>query len=84
MDQAKAAAASRSALTAANLAIVNSAPGQAPRWAITAKPYLQAIADNNYGLEDPEMCVLYALNNLTTWRGETARAVKRMLNEAIK
>jgi hypothetical protein len=42
-----------------------------PRMAY-AKPYLRAMANQDYGLEDPVMVVLYALDNLTSWRGEDA------------
>jgi hypothetical protein len=83
MDQQLAAEAALPALIACNMAIVNSAPTKRPFWAISAKPYLRAIVDNNYGMEDPTMCVLYALNNLHQWRGEEARQVKKMLNKSI-
>lgn len=82
MNQELAAKAAREAFYAACRAIIESP--KLPRWAITAKPYLKAIKDNDYGLEDPVMCVLYALNNLHNWRGEQARRVKLQLNEAIK
>lgn len=84
MNQTLASQAAFTALREANLAILNSTPKTLPRWAITAKPYLKAIAYNDYGLEDPKSCVLYALNNLHNWRGATARKVKADLNEAIK
>lgn len=84
MNQTLASQAAATALLEANLAILNSTPKTLPQWAITAKPYLKAIAYNDYGLEDPEACVLYALNNLHNWRGPTARKIKADLNEAIK
>lgn len=87
MDQKRAAEAAGRAYKEANLAIVRAgaSPGRRlPNWAITAKPYLKAVRDNDYGLEDPVMCVLYALNNMTSWRGETARQVKAELNASIK
>ena len=84
MNQQLASDAARIALVAVNMAILNSRPTTLPGWALHSKPYLRAIADNNYGLEDPTMCVLYALNNLTGWRGDVARRVKKSLNEAIK
>lgn len=84
MNQALAAQWAFVALREANLAILNSRPNSIPHWAITAKPYLKAVAYNDYGYEDPVMCVLYALNNMTSWRGATARKVKLELNEAIK
>ncbi len=84
MNQKLAAQAAYEAFYAACKAIVSSKPGKLPRWVITAKPYLKAIKDNDYGLEDPVMCVLYALNNMQGWKGEQARRVKAQLNEAIK
>ena len=85
MDQRIAATAAREALFAANPAILAAPPfAKAPRWAMTSRPYLRAIVYNDYGLEDPVMCVLYALNNLHNWRGPIARKVKQELNEAIK
>lgn len=84
LNQTLASQAAAVALREANLAILNSTPKTLPQWAVTAKPYLKAIAYNDYGLEDPESCVLYALNNMTSWRGADARRIKAMLNEAIK
>lgn len=55
-----------------------------PLWTIWALPYLEAIAEDYYGTDDPTTVVLYALSNLSGWRGETARQVKLQLNEAIK
>ena len=54
-----------------------------------AKPYLNAMfslesVDDNYGWESGKGIVLYFLANATTWRGETARAVKAELNKRIK
>jgi len=75
----------RAALIHLNLAIIGSkGPGQIPKWCITAKPYLRAIADINYGLEDPTMCVLYALNNMTSWRGPDAKSIKAIFNSLIQ
>lgn len=84
MDQTKASEAAYIALFHANRAILNSTPKTMPAWTITAEPYLKAIAYNDYGVEDPKSCVLYALNNLHSWHGEAARATKALLNEAIK
>ena len=85
MDQKEASFWAFQALNAANLAILNNAmKNRRPQmWAVSSKPYLRAIAFNDYGLEDPVMCVLYALNNMTAWRGEQARMVKAKLNAAI-
>lgn len=46
-----------------------------------AKPYVDAMAQMDrvtepYGLDPGYEMVLYALSNLQTWRGETARRVK--------
>jgi len=71
-------------LTILNLRIVSSHPNQIPYWCYNAKPYLKAIRDNDYGMDDPTMCVLYALSNLTSWRGEAARTLKAELNRLIK
>jgi hypothetical protein len=54
-----------------------------------AKPYLQAMfyVDNlsdRYGLEDGKTQVIYFLSNASTWRGETAKAVKKELNKRLK
>ena len=84
MDQALAAEAAREALIHVNKRILESTPTTLPKWTITAKPYLKAIAAENYGYEDPEMCVLYALDNLSSWRGDDARRIKAALNTAIK
>lgn len=85
MNQQLAANAARLALIHLNNRIINSTgPKDLPFWCVSSKPYLRAIADDNYGLEDPKMCVLYALNNLTQWRGEDARMVKLQLKESIK
>ena len=84
MNKTLASQAAAIALWEANLAILNSTPKPPPIWAVAAKPYLKAISYNDYGLEDPKVCVLYALCNLHTWRGPTARKIKADLNEAIK
>lgn len=83
MDQAKAAEAARIALTYIATYVLTSTKPGLPGWVIHSKPYLKAIKNNDYGLEDPKMCVLYALNNLHNWRGEVARRVKAQLKESI-
>lgn len=50
----------------------------------SAVPYVNAMRsldtlDDNYGDDDAESVVIYALSNLSTWRGETATRVKREL-----
>ena len=54
-----------------------------------AKPYLEALeclssVDDAYGMENGRGIVAYFLSNATTWRGETARAVKAELKAALK
>lgn len=54
-----------------------------------AKPYLAAMltlenVEQDYIHESGTMIVGYFLCNATTWRGETARRVKKELNAMIK
>lgn len=85
MNQHKAAQAAHTAIIEASKRVVRSkSPQDTPRWIFRSIPYLKAIRANDYGLEDPEMCVLYALNNMVGWKGDVARQVKKELNEAIK
>lgn len=54
-----------------------------------AVPYLDAMAtlnsiEENYFLDSGRSIVAYFLSNATTWRGETARAVKKELNKMLK
>lgn len=85
MDQQKAAEAARIALVhIAHRVLDTQSLSQIPGWIIHSKPYLKAIRNGDYGLEDPKMCVLYALNNLHNWRGNVARKVKTMLKESIE
>jgi hypothetical protein len=54
-----------------------------------ALPYLKAMSTlnsvkDNYGLDSGQSVVMYFLSNATSWRGETARAVKKELNRRIK
>ena len=54
-----------------------------------AVPYLQALyaledLDDMYGFEHADMIVARFLNNATTWRGETARAIKKELKAMLK
>lgn len=74
------------ALAACNDALrkSNLDPTRTPKWSLTARPWLSAIYLKDYGLEDPVMAVLYALNNLQGWRGETARMVKAALNAEVE
>jgi len=54
-----------------------------------AKPYLDAMGSlneisDNYMFDSGESVVLYFLSNARTWRGDTAKAVKKELNKRLK
>jgi hypothetical protein len=54
-----------------------------------AKPYLSAMStlnsiNDNYGMDSGRSIVAYFLSNATTWRGETAKRVKKELNDMLK
>ncbi len=54
-----------------------------------AKPYIQAMQslnsiNDNYGMDSADSVIRYFLGNATTWRGETARRVKKELNDMLK
>ena len=54
-----------------------------------AEPYLDAMlslqsVDDNYYLDSGKSVVLYFLANANSWRGETARAVKKELKRRTK
>jgi len=54
-----------------------------------ARPYLAALAfldtpDDSLGADSARSIVAYFLANASTWRGETARAVKAELRAAIR
>jgi hypothetical protein len=44
---------------------------------------LESLSDT-YGADSAESIVLYALSNLTSWRGESARLIKAELNGMLK
>lgn len=44
--------------------------------------YLNQITDK-FGYDDGDTVVIYALSNLTGWRGETAKRVKRELKQIL-
>ena len=53
-----------------------------------AKPYLDAMASldsitDNYGLDSADNIVRYFLGNASTWRGETAKAIKKELKAMV-
>jgi len=54
-----------------------------------AKPYLVAMLQldkitDKYYYDSGDSIVLYFLCNASTWRGETARRIKKELNEMLK
>ena len=54
-----------------------------------AVPYLNAMMcldkiTDNYGFDSAQMIVLYFLSNAGTWKGETARRIKKELNAMAK
>ena len=54
-----------------------------------AMPYLQAMmcldsVNDNYGFDTGKSIVIYFLANAGTWKGETARRIKKELNAMIK
>lgn len=60
------------------------AKGTHPSWYAYAGPYVDAMScltsiDEDYGADSGRSVVLYCLSNLTSWRGDTARAVKAEL-----
>lgn len=58
-------------------------------WYVYAEAYvtpmksLTSLSDT-YGADSAESIVLYALSNLTSWRGERARSIKAELNGMLK
>ncbi len=53
-----------------------------------AQPYLEAMlglasVDDKYGLDSGRSIVRYFLANAASWRGETARRVKKELNAMV-
>jgi len=56
---------------------------------IYARDYVEAMSclnsiNDTYGLDSAESVVRYALANLTTWRGDQARAIKAELKDLLK
>jgi hypothetical protein len=54
-----------------------------------AVPYLNAMADldtmqDHYGCDGARSIVAYFLSNASTWRGETAKRIKKELNQMLK
>ena len=54
-----------------------------------ARPYLDAMSGmgqitDNYGYDSGRSIVAYFLSNASTWRGETAKRIKKELNAMLK
>jgi hypothetical protein len=54
-----------------------------------ARPYLDAMSsltsiNDNYVMDSGRSIVAYFLSNASTWRGETAKRVKKELNAMLK
>jgi hypothetical protein len=54
-----------------------------------AVPYLDAMSSldkmsDNYGMDSARSIVAYFLANASTWKGETARNIKKELNAMLK
>lgn len=54
-----------------------------------AVPYYEAMTcltsvNDNYGADSGRSVVAYFLSNASTWKGETAKAIKKELNKRIK
>lgn len=54
----------------------------------SAEPYVEAMlyldkVTDYYGLDSGDMILRYALSNLSSWRGETARRVKAEMREML-
>jgi hypothetical protein len=57
--------------------------------AYAARPYINAMLElgtleDRYGNDSARHIVLYFLSNAGTWRGETARRIKKELNAMLK
>ena len=54
----------------------------------TAKPYLSAMScldsiNDRYGMDSAREIIARFLSNASTWRGETARRIKKELNQML-
>ncbi len=54
-----------------------------------ARPYLQAMyglnsISDNYGCDSAKSIIAYFLSNASSWKGETAKRIKKELNAMIK
>ena len=60
-----------------------------PKMYFGAVPYVSAMqqltsVNDNYGMDSGRSMVAYFLSNAQTWKGETARRIKKELNAMIK
>jgi hypothetical protein len=46
--------------------------------------YSMNTINDNYGCDSGRSIVNYFLSNATTWKGETAREIKKELNKRVK
>ena len=75
--------------TLSELASIIDADCNGKPWYNYAKPYVKAMRslqsiDDVYVADSGESVVLYALSNLSYWRGDTARQVKAELKDHLK
>lgn len=60
-----------------------------PNVNFAARPYLHAMlsldsVNDNYGCDYGHSIVIYFLSNASTWKGETAKRIKKELKQLIK
>ena len=72
-----------------NLAALYADAPHPPAFVSHARPYLDAMltldtCHDNYFADSGDTIVMYALSNLTQWRGEMARVTKKQLREHLK
>ena len=75
--------------TLSELASIIDADCNGKPWYNYAKPYVKAMRslqsiDDVYVADSGESVVLYALSNLSYWRGDVARQVKAELKDHLK
>jgi len=55
-----------------------------PKAHYSAIPYINAMRNDDYGMDGEKSVVLYFLSNAGTWRGNVAREIKKELKNRIK
>lgn len=68
----------------AKIAQTQHTKGGIPVWANYSFHGLEAIAEENYGLEYPDMAILRVMSRLTGWRGPEASQLKEQMNAVLK